>query len=242
MKVFKTIFRLDFPLAYKILDKLGEYLELINSRTNQPPFSDGKGNINLLQHALSHTAKVADDAFTLNLDLKTFNAVVEFQGGTDVDTLAKNPLFHFADEVIEKLEGEHSSKYKRIGVRSYIIVQREELNFIKLRDYIWECNKVFGEPLMHSFNLRHDIGVIFEAKSEDEEYIRVHLGPYQEREQSKYFALKNDVKEGLIFDIDIWQPNLSVPQLKLVELLRSHQKTYIELVQNIESQVLRVLK
>ncbi len=241
MKIFKSIFRLDFPLAYKILDKLGEYLEIINDKTREKPFSAGKGNVNLLQHSLSHSAKVADDAFTLNLDLKTFNAVIEFQNGHDIDNLAKHPLFHFSDEVIEKLENEHSSKYERIGFRSHIIVQRDELNFSTLRDYIWNCNQIFGNPITDLFSKPHDIGVIFEAKKPDEsESIRVHLGPYHEREQSKYFVLNHAVKEGLIFDIDIWQTNVSIPHLKLVELIRSHQLVYHELVKNIESQVLEV--
>lgn len=242
MKAFKTIFRLDFPLAYRILDKLGEYLELIHIKTNQNPFSEGKGNVNLIEHSLSYNAKVADDIFSLNLDTKTFNAVIEYQGGSELNVLAKHPLFILADEVIEKLEKEHSSRYKRIGIRSYIIIQKKEFDFVKIRDYMWNSNKIFGDPLTSLFHTKYDIGVTFEAQSDNEEYIRVNLGPYHEREISKYFSLKNELKEGFIFDIDIWQGNISIPQIKLVELIHRYQKVYSELVSNIESQILGVLQ
>jgi len=243
MKVFKTIFRLDFASsAYKILDKLGEYYELIDKKINQKPFSEGKGNINPLNHSLTQTAKVADDILTLNLDLRTFNAIIEFQNGKDVDELAKNPLFPLADQIIEKIETEHYPKYKRIGIRSFIIIQRGDFKFEKLRDYIWNCNKIFGEPLTSIYENRYDIGIIFEASSNDEEYIRFKLGPYQKKEQAKYFSLKNNIEEGLIFDIDNWQSNISIPNLTLVKLIRQHQKTYNDLVKKIESKILEDLK
>ncbi|MBN1998946.1 hypothetical protein JW935_15410 [candidate division KSB1 bacterium] len=103
MKIFKSIFRFDYPLAYKILDKLGEYLENINNTTKEGPFSDGSGKVDLIQHALSFNAKVNEDVFTLNLNLNTFNAVIEFQNGTEVKTLCKHPLFQFSENIIKKI-------------------------------------------------------------------------------------------------------------------------------------------
>ena len=237
MKIFKTIFRIDYPLAYRILDKLGEYAELIQLKTSAEPFTKGGTNINLLQHSLSHTAKIAENIFTLNLDLKTFNAIIEFQEGLASDKLVKIPLFKLADEIIEKLEDDHSSKYRRIGLRNYIIIEREEFDFIKLRDYIWGCNTVFGNALSGHFKEKQGIALIFESESENEDNIRLQLGSYQQSESVKYFSLNNEIKEGLIFDIDIWQSDISVPKLKLVNLINSYQKIYNEIVKKIETQM-----
>ncbi|MCP4105076.1 MAG: hypothetical protein GY749_06005 [Desulfobacteraceae bacterium] len=239
MKIFKTIFRLDFPPAYRILDKLGEYSELIHTKTDKEPFTKGIGNINLLQHSLSHTSKIGDDTFTINLDLKTFNSVIEFQDGLNIDKLVKVPLFGLADEIIEKLEDAYSSKYNRIGFRSFIISEKKEFNFIKLRDYIWNFNKTFGNALIDHFKEKLGIAISFESKSENEENIRFQLGPYQHNERIKYFSLKN---EGMIFDIDIWQSNISVPKLKSVEIIRNYQKIYKDLVKKIELQISEALK
>ncbi len=229
-------------MAYRILDKLGEYAELIQLKTSAEPFTKGSANINLLQHSLSHTAKIGENIFTLNLDLKTFNAIIEFQDGLDSDKLGKIPLFALADEIIEKLEDDHSSKYRRIGLRNYIIIEREEFDFIKLRDYIWGCNTVFGNALSGHFKEKQDIALIFESESENEDNIRLQLGPYQHAESVKYFSLNNEIKEGLIFDIDIWQSDISVPKLKLVNLINGYQKIYNEIVQKIETQIAEVLK
>lgn len=67
------------------------------------------------------------------------------------------------------------------------------------------------------------------------------LGPYQNNERAKYFTLTNEIKEGMIFDIDIWQSNISIPKLKIVELLKSHQNIYKEVVINIKTKILEAL-
>lgn len=240
MKIYKTIFRLDYPLAYKILDNLGGYLEFIRKRTSQKPFSNGIGNINLLQHSLRHSGKVGDDPFTLNLDLKTFNAVLEINNGQEIGNLSKNPLFKLADDLIEYIEIEHSSNYERIGVRNYILIKDEKIKFNELNDYIWNCNKAFGYPLSQFFNQKQDIAVVFEAKSANDENIRIQLGPYKNEERPKYFSLNNEIEEGMILDIDIWQINVSLPKLKLETLVHRHEKIYNEVVKQIKQKILEM--
>ncbi|MCP4353771.1 MAG: hypothetical protein GY795_50635 [Desulfobacterales bacterium] len=46
----------------------------------------------------------------------------------------------------------------------------------------------------------------------------------------------------MIFDIDIWQSNISVPKLKSVEIIRNYQKIYKDLVKKIELQISEALK
>jgi hypothetical protein len=242
MRIYKSIFRLDFPLAYKILDKLGEYLELIKNKTDENPYSKGRENIDLVRHSLSHTANIGENTFTLNLDLKTFNAVIEFQDGISVDKLYKIELFSLADEIIEKLEDDHSSKYDRIGFRSYILSERKEFKFLKLRDFIWGLNEIFGVSIANHFEEKHDIGIVLEAKSESEEWIKLQLGPYHHNEQSRYFTLENSIREGLIYDIDIWEQKISVPKYNMIESIRNHQNIYKKLINDIEYNILEVLK
>lgn len=237
VKVFKIIFRLDFPLAYRILDKLGEYLEVIKEKTEADPYKDGTGEINLLQHSLSFTSKIKNNIFSLNLNLKTFNSVVEFQDGINISEISKFPLFQFSDEIIEKLENDHNLKYDRIGIRSYIIMKNEEYTFSRLKDYIWNCNETFGVTIENDFEIKNDIGVIFESKSNNNENIRVCLGPYQKKEQGKYFSLENNIDEGLILDIDIWQSKCVIPKLKISTLINNHQKVYNNLIENIKKQL-----
>jgi hypothetical protein len=242
-KIFKSIFRLDFPLAYKILDKLGEYLEIIDKQATEPPFTKGNGNVDLLQHSLTYNGKVGDDAFTLTLDLKTFNGVIEFLKGCDIGELARFPLFNFADELIHKLDEDHVSKYDRIGFRSLIIIEEKNFKFRPLRDYIWKLNSIFGDALSDFFEEREDIGLVFESKEKDNsEYVRLRLGPYQKNERLKYFEATGDIEEGMILDIDMWQRKVSIPKLKLTEMVNQHQKIYGNLVGSIKSKLQEVLK
>lgn len=229
-------------MAYRILDKLGEYLELIRTKTDKEPFEKSRSNINLRQHSLTHTSEIEGNPFTLNLDVKTFNAVIEFENGLDLDKIAKVRLFSLADELIEKLEEDHSSKYNRIGVRSIIISERKEFRFSKLKNYIWDINKIFGDALSTHFNEKYDIGLTFQSKSDNEENIRLSLGPYQQSEIRKYFDMDNEVKEGMIYDIDIWQKDISVPKLKLAKHIKNYQNIYKELIDKIELQLTEAIK
>ena len=59
------------------------------------------------------------------------------------------------------------------------------------------------------------------------------LGPYQEKEKTKYFQLAGDIKEGIIMDLDIWQAKIELPKLKLRELVIGNQKIYDGMVKSI---------
>lgn len=240
MKIFKTIFRLDFPVAYGILDKLGAYLEFLTSKTRQKPFEAIRTDIDLSQHSITCTAKVVNDFFNISLDLSTLSGFIEFQNGKNINGIAREPIFTLAEELIQKLEMQTNSKYDRIGLRSYIILQKEQLHFESIRDYFWQCNNLIGEILTGFYEVKNDIALAFEAKSPTE-FIRLNLGPYQSSEKNRYFSLKNDIKEGLLIDIDIWESNISIPDFKLVEMIRNHEKKYLDLIKNIESQILRVV-
>lgn len=248
-KIFKSIFRLDFPLAYKILDKLGEYLEIINSEATQEPFLGGQGNINTTQHALAYTAEINrhdsekdNDVFTLNLNLKTFNAVIEFPDGCDIGRLDKSPLFSLADKLIEKLQTDHSPKYDRIGIRSFVLVERPEFSFEKIRNYMWESNNIYSQALNKFFPNKYDIGLVLESSNKKEENVLLQIGPYQKSERKKYFEFEHIVEEGLILDIDIYQPKISIPKLKLGELINSYKKIYQDLVKEIQFKIIEELK
>lgn len=236
-KIFKTILRLDFPMVYRLYDKLGEYLELTHLITSEKPFIKGKGELNTLNHSMHNTSKIGEDIFTLNLDLKTFNTVVEFKDGLNISKLNKSPLFSLCSEFIKKLEDDNVIKYSRIGFRSFIVIERPEYKFDKLRDYIWKANQVFGDTLKDIFGQKNDIAIVFESKSDQDEDIRLTLGPYQQSETSKYFNLENNIKEGLILDVDIWQTKISVPMFNLDKLINRCQKVYSDLIENINLQL-----
>lgn len=236
-KIYKAIFRLDYPISYGIVDHLGEYLEFISNKTDQKPFSESKGTLDMIAHSIVNSCKIGNDVFTLNLSIKAFDAVIEFQNGIDFQKLAKCPLFSLADEVIEKLEEGNRFKYNRIGFRVFLIAEDSKLTFNGLRDIIWNCNTTFGDALKERYTERVDIALVYEAKSKDDERIRYQCGPYQEKEAAKYFSLKNDVKEGFIVDIDIWQGKVTLPKLKLVNFINDYQKIYDKMIQNTHEQL-----
>jgi len=232
-KIYKAIFRLDYPMSYGIVDHLGEYLEFIQNKTDQEPFSKSIGRLNTVSHSISNDCKIGNDVFSLNLSIKSFDAVIEFQNGIDIKKLPKCPLFSLADEVIEKLEEGNRFKYDRIGFRVFLIAENPKFTFKGLLDLIWDCNSIFGDALLKErYTEKEDIALVYEATSKDGEKIRYQCGPYQEKEATKRFSLKNDIKEGFIADIDIWQSKVTLPKLKLVSFINDYQKIYDKIIKN----------
>jgi hypothetical protein len=237
-KIYKAIFRLDYPISYRIFDHLGEYLEFISNKTDQPPFFESKGVLNIVSHSIVNNCKIGNDVFTLNLSIKDFDAVIEFQDGIDIKKLPKCPLFSLADEIIEKLEEGNRSKYDRVGFRVFLIAENSKLTFNGLRDRIWDCNSTFGDALLKDrYTEKEDIALVYEASSKNDEKIRYQCGPYQEKEVTKYFSLKNNIKEGFIADIDIWQSKVTLPKLKLVSFINEYQKIYDKIIKNTYEQL-----
>jgi hypothetical protein len=225
-KIYKAIFRLDYPLSYSIVDRLGEYCEFINNKTAHEPFAESKGVIEMNRHLIIFDSKINDDRCVLNLDIKSFNSGIDFPKGCDISSLARFPLFSLADEVIEKLEQNSKIKYDRIGFRIFLLIEDEKLKFANLLDYIWDNNVIFTEAFKDHYPQRDDIGLVYEASAKDNEKIRLSLGPYQKQESKRYFSLENDVQEGIIFDIDISQTKINLPKLNLVKFIHKYQKTY----------------
>ena len=57
-------------------------------------------------------------------------------------------------------------------------------------------NHRIGNALSGHFKEKQDIALIFESESENEDNIRLQLGPYQHAESVKYFSLNNEIKVG----------------------------------------------
>ncbi len=242
MKIFKTIFRLDYPLSFSILDNLGKQLEFIDQNTSIPPYNKTTGNVDLINHSITHSGNINEDIFKIHLSLKSFYGMVEYHQGYKIENLSKHKLFELSDKVIKNLELKRSSNYNRIGIRSWVIIEQERFKFEQILKLIKKSNSLFDSALTEHFPITNDIAMVFEAKSEELGNIRLGLGPYKKTEKERYFSLSPEIEEGLIMDIDIWQPKISIPNFNLIKLLKENQKVYHKLLKKIETNLIRRLE
>lgn len=242
MKIYKSIFRLDYPISFSILDRLGEHLEFIYNKMQKPDFENIKNDINLQNHSINSHGVVGEDEFNLHLSLNTFNAVIEHKEGLNITTLAKHKIFLLADDVIERLDIERNfSEYERIGVRLFIIKEHPGLKFKKILDYMYKLNNPFSSLFTkNSFEVR-DIGLILETKNEYDTFLKLHCGPYQENESIKYFSIQPSVKEGFIMDIDVWEKKIKIPNFKFTEFAKSSIKQVNKITEDVTKIIEEVL-
>lgn len=232
MKIYKAIFRLDYPLNYALLDKLGEHLEFIKKETKSNNFKSVKYDINLINHIITTSGLFGEMPFILNITLKNFDGTLEFTNGLELQEISKLKFFNFIDLVIKKLEVTNST-YERIGFRTYGIHYSEKTKFTYILDSIVSNNKKFTDPFENHFRTPNDVALVIEAIDLKEDSLRVTLGPFKNEEWQKYFSIKPEIKEGIIFDIDSFQMKLDLPGFKMSNFVSKNETLQKNIIDGI---------
>ncbi|HAT1901398.1 TPA: hypothetical protein I8Z61_001260 [Legionella pneumophila] len=226
-------------MSFKLLDHYGEYCEIINSATSQKPYINAKTELNPTQHFVSSTMKYNDDDCRFNLSLQSINTIIEHSKGANVLTLNEHPTLKLADKIIETFDEDSLKKIDRIGFRTWIIFIDKKFTFDKLKETFIENNTFLKKTSIK--NNIDDLAIVFETKQNDVEQSRICLGPYRESEFKKYFSVANQIKEGFILDIDIWQKNCEIPKLSLEKNSRHYFQTINETAINLYERLKEVI-
>lgn len=239
---YKTIFRLDYDLSFRLLDYFGQFTETVHKETSTAPFSETHTELNLSQHSFSTTAKCGNDAFKFNLSLKTLNAVIEHPQGIDVGSLHSHPAIKLADVVLKEFDEATLKKMQRVGFRTWLIYQDEHFKFDKIRDHLLKRNDPISQSIKKHFETPEDFCAIFECARNESDKCRINLGPYKKEEMGKYFSLPVGIKEGFMIDIDIWQNNCELPEFSVVKNSRHYFQSITEIGKDLCSSLLGDLK
>jgi hypothetical protein len=239
---YKTIFRLDYDLSFRLLDYFGHITEVVHKATSVAPFSNTHTELNLAQNSFSTTARCGEDGFKFNLSLTTMNAVIEHSNGTDVSTLHNHPALKLADLVIKEFDEAALKKMKRVGFRTWLIYQGDDLKFSRLRDHFLKRNAPISSAVHKHFEMAEDFSATFESARKNSDNCRVAIGPYKEEEKAKYFSMPVTIKEGFMIDIDIWQNNCELPEFSVVKNSRHYFQSITEVGKDIRESLLEDLK
>lgn len=226
MKIYKSIFRVDFPLNFSLMDRLGDEFQFMKSITSVEPYNGIQGNVDLNSRSIILHGAINKDKFTVNQTLNSFDYIVEYSEPTDISRLSSHPVLEFADKVVKRIGAACNDTFERIGFRSWIIVENENYKFENIKQQIEENNSSYCNLVNELFGKVSDIGLIVEAKGPDDGSIRINVGPYQHEEWIKYFSKDFNVVEGLIFDIDIFHTKIQMPDFDIKQFARNVRKTY----------------
>jgi hypothetical protein len=248
MKCYKSIFRLDYPLSYSIVDGLGHRLQFLLDRSRDKPFLNVKGGISIgNNHSLDHYGQVGNDVFKTYLNPETFNSSIEHYNGIALSDLHNHKVIKLSNELIsEKPIQDSNARYKRIGLRTWVIIDDKDLKRESILKYMCKSNKFVTDVIKDEFNAASDIATVIESQNESGAKIRIQLGPYDKSEMRKYFFLSQksevEVEEGLIIDFDFWEERLDVPGFDLSTYCRHKSKLISSIcektVQSLKKEIL----
>lgn len=226
-----------------MIDRFGEYLELIHNHAKGNHFSGGEGGFDFSNKISTYSAQVDSNPFTLNFSLKDINSIIEFDGGINFSEIKNNRLWELSQTIIDKFEKDNTPTYNRIGLRAFILLEEEDITFEKVKKHLWASNNVFNGIVDNYFDKKNDIGITMEMSSEKKnENIRITFGPYKKDESKKYFRTENAIKEGVIFDVDIWQNNIKIPNFNIQNHVKFFEKKIEAIFPEIKKRIIEEIK
>lgn len=199
--IFRSILRFDYPTKFELFDRLGRVAAQLEA-------VGGLGvEINWTEHRVSALSKGAASAFRTTVDLNS--VVAEHLFSPAGKALGAEPPH--ADLVSGMVHAAEVASFTRMGYRMWILVRGPALRFDAIRS-VFAKTSVRVDKIVESFGALTDIGYTIEAKSEIGQFLRIHAGPYRAEEFRKYFRADPEVPEGMIFDVDVWQTGLDMPE------------------------------
>jgi hypothetical protein len=242
MRVYKSIYRLDFPLFFSLVDNLGMYAQLLGKETADRPF-DARGiDLNLAEHKVSARLLVNNDKALVNLTLKSFDFIVEYSGGVPLGEAFKHPIVALGASIIEALQKAPVQAVERLGIRHWILIERDQFAFGRLRDAIVRQVAPIRRAVSASFQTVDDVAVTLEASAGASARSRTSVGPYREAEQRRYFSINVPVSEALMTDIDIWQEKLEIPKISIASTAKSFERHARSVVDKLVPEMLGILE
>jgi hypothetical protein len=235
LKTYKTICRLDYSPAFHLIDNLGKFAEFFHQETSKPPFSKAYTDVNLVGHSITGTVAIGEDRARINLALNSLDALAEHKVGFNIEKINDHPVFPVLEKLIAELERAGVTAFLRIGLRVWIVVERDEFSSENLLNFSTGLLKPVESVTVKNFGPTYDVGFIIESKSHQGSFLRTIFGPYDasEKERTKYFSLNQEIGQGLILDVDFWQQKLEVPKFSMTEYTKSAKISIINVVSGI---------
>ncbi len=178
MKIYKAIFRLDYPISYKVVDSLGSYLDFITQKLQKKPFKNFNNSIDFVLHALSSQAELEDGSICrFNISIKAIDVLVEYKSGMEIELLSKNAISEVFDEIVKKVTLDGFSNYDRIGIRLWLADDQNVKKFDQILGDLLTFNQSLNNVLQEKQFPPYDIGLILETKNSEGVNLRLNYGP-----------------------------------------------------------------
>jgi hypothetical protein len=237
VKAFRIIFRLDFPIRFKLADDLGRILDMVQKITSKAPFKQPTTNkYEIVGQQITNEGVVEGHKYNIVLSPTFLTGEMHFQDGIQLSNLSSLELFKLADEVLGMFDKDDFT-FNRIGLRVFAISGNSKFTFQKVHGILENKNDYLHSEAKKVINTSYDMAIVAELKNEADN-IRITFGPYHKREYKKYFNTDPGIQESIILDIDLWQEKTNVPEFRMKKFAVYGQEIISKICENVENRML----
>jgi hypothetical protein len=246
-RIFRSIYRLDFPPSFALVDRMGEYAAFMAEEVGVNPLLQKKGTrLDLLNHVVTSNLTAGEDRAALSLTLNSFDLQVDYKVGNALGEAHKHATVEFATELFRKIQGLPIRSLERIGIRHWILVEDDKFEFSQIRDLIVDLLRPVRSAIATSFPTIEDVAAIFEACTDDGTHSRTILGPYRKAERERHFPWAEggtaEIDQALIVDVDLWQSKMEIPAFSISATAKTFEKMAHSVVNKLTSRFLEDLR
>jgi len=240
-KIYRVIFRLDYPLSYQFLDSLGKVTDFVQTFFDNLPIQEKKVDLDILNRKIdAFCVDKNNNGLLFVVELQTIHGSFDFKNGAEIPQILKFFGVDLIHEMVNQLKLDSLKYFNRFGIRCLYLSDEPAFTFDSINRYILKQEKILSNAFEHSGFSRDDSLIKIVGKKELNG-LGVAYGPYQVSESPKHFGIQPSVNEGLIIDIDLFTSKLEAQKIdfksKMELYLSEIDKLAKSIVSNLEKEI-----
>lgn len=235
MKIFKSVFRLDYPVNYIIIDHLGEQFDSLISILKKDEYKIIQPTYDVSTHSIRINAEQERFFYNLEITPVSISGDIEYKNGKIIDSSNSEKFFKAVDSVLAKIEILKKWQFDRIGLREFYLAEEiNSLAFHSILNKILDSNKKLVLNVNPNKSVVSDVALFLEIDTENGLKNNVKYGPYRDSEKRRYFRVIDPmISEGLIIDLDSYLVKYNIPNFKFSEFSKRVQSRAYDIVKKI---------
>ncbi|MEO5331396.1 MAG: hypothetical protein H7839_05180 [Magnetococcus sp. YQC-5] len=215
-KVFKVIFRLDFPIHYSIMDSPGTVLRMLQHEGEEAWSTQSIGQKPLPEYKVQKNGD--ENAFSLTVSATSITGLWDTKSLIALKDIHESHVFRLLTKLTDEiLKGFEISQLTRCGIRTlfYLPCGTTTKNAWNILSRSIGGNSI--DITKNSFGIATDFGISLEDVFGEHSGFRVSFGPLAPSQPHQFWELL-EYKEGdhpvhgaIMADVDSFDKNFSMP-------------------------------
>lgn len=239
--IYRLIFRLDYPMSYKLLDSLGKITDFVQTAFDQLDAKQKKVDLEILNRKIdAGCLDKNDNGLRFVVELQSIHGSFDFKNGISISEVQSFFGVKFIHEMIGQLGLDSLKYFSKFGIRCLYLAENPKFSFDAINNYILHQEKILSRSF-ESCNFRQDDSMVTIVGEKEIYGLRIAYGPYAAAEALRHFMIAPEVKEALMIDIDLSSSKIEAQKIDFISKLDLYLKEIDNLAVSIQSNLESVI-